>query len=72
MPGAAEHGAVGALQPPVEAADDLPLQAPQQPVGRRSVIGSAASAAAATSGTGSAARTRRSTASAVTSSESAS
>ena len=34
-PGAAEHRAVGALQPPVEPADDLPLQAPQQAVGRR-------------------------------------
>ena len=32
MPGAVPHRAVRALQPPVEAADDLPLQAPQQPV----------------------------------------
>ena len=62
--------AVRALQPPVEAADDLPLQAPQQAVGRAGHQRSRPQRRRP--GTGSAAITRRSTWSAVTSSDSAS
>ena len=74
MPGAAEHRAVGALQPPVEAADDLPLQAAQQRGrARRSSGQSVSGLQARPSGTGSAGQHPASSrSSAVTSSDSAS
>ena len=68
-PGAAEQGAVSALQVPVQPADDVPLQAAQQALGRARHL---RAFRMGTSGAGSAASTSDSTASAVTSSVSAS